>query len=134
METDGPTCKTTYEEMAKEVGDDTIDPAIQQIADERHEFYESRDMNPVQPYLILCGPCYAITSSYVVMDKIIYKCESPLYAADLCFKLFFSLNIDYPNGCPHVWSFFQKCIYNIKGKNVTALGKILQLNTDLNKL
>lgn len=101
----------------------------------RHEFYTSIQVTTLQPYVILCGPSRNIQSSYFIIDKIIHKCDSPIIAVDLCFKAFFALHLDYSIGCPHVWSFFHKCFYEIRGfKNLTGKNKFLALSISVNNI
>jgi len=71
----------------------------------------------VQPYVTLLCPHpnddLAVTASYVVINKFVYKVETPLKAVDICFKSFFALNLSYPTECDHVWEFVQKFFYDI---------------------
>jgi len=58
----------------------------------------------VQPYITLLCPHLnndlVITASYVVINKFIFKVETPLKAVDICFKSFFALNLNYPKELP----------------------------------
>lgn len=49
----------------------------------------------------------------VVFDDMFYRFEEFVNAFDICLKLFFILNLEYPVACRKVWVFIQKHIYTI---------------------
>lgn len=105
---------------------------LQEFVNDRYSFYESKQVTSIQPFVIICGPLNDILSSHVVIGKIIYDCTTPVEAVDFCFKSFFALHIDYSLACPHLWSFFQKFVFEIKGyKSVTASHQISALCSEL---
>lgn len=68
----------------------------------------------IQPFVLLIGAdSLHIAASYVVVNKILYKMETPLDAFDVCFKSFFALRASYPKQCEPVWIFIQQVLYEI---------------------
>lgn len=59
---------------------------------------------------------------------------NPLEAVDVCFKLFWALNIEYSLACPHIWIYFLRNIFIKKeGRKIIALNKILELEKQIEK-
>ncbi|KAK9736409.1 hypothetical protein QE152_g12506 [Popillia japonica] len=68
----------------------------------------------VQPYVLAVGPdLNNIISSYLVIDRNVYKVQSMLKAIDICFKTYRALHLQYPLECEQIWLFLQKAIYGI---------------------
>jgi hypothetical protein len=71
----------------------------------------------VQPYIaFICSDPQnelVVTASYIIINKYIFKVETPLKAIDICFKSFFALNLIYPVQSNHIWEFIQKFFYDI---------------------
>lgn len=86
----------------------------------------------VQPSVYLVGDNVSnIDASYVAIDSVLYKLETPLSAVDCCFKVFWALNAKYPPESQHIWLLIQKLVYNIvtkQDKNLTSVNTII---TDL---
>lgn len=88
-----------------------------------------------QPYIVVCGTFQNITCQHVVIDNVTYDCDNPADALDLCYKLFFVLNLNYTHACPHVWSFVQRHLYKMnKERKLVQAGKISNLISKLNKI
>lgn len=98
------------------------DDSLHKFVTFKSTFYREKGINGPQPYIIICGPLESIHSSYVVVDNNIFKCASPTRAVDLCYKIFFVFNIDYSTACVHIWSFFQKYVYEMTGFSKTIYG------------
>lgn len=84
----------------------------------------------VQPYIIVVGPTLTeIQSTYIIIDKIQFKCASTLKAIDLLFKIFFAFRIKYPAQAAHLWLLIQKAIFKIDEfegvKDIAYIGDIL---------
>lgn len=72
----------------------------------------------VQPYIIIKGPDLAhINNVYIVIDVIRFKFQQLLFALDICFKSFHTLNAKYPPQAEHIWTTIQKCAYKISKKD-----------------
>ncbi|XP_071573443.1 uncharacterized protein [Temnothorax nylanderi] len=54
-----------------------------------------------------------ITESYVAIDDILYKLDSPLRAVDVCFKCIHALHAQYPVQSERPWLVLQQIIYDI---------------------
>lgn len=66
--------------------------------------------------IVTVDPDY-IQDSYVVINDIYYKVETPLKAIDIAFKLTFALDTKYPLECAREWFFLQRAIYKISSTN-----------------
>lgn len=68
----------------------------------------------VQPYILAVGPTWEnISHVYIIVDQILYTCESIIEAAELCFKLFHAYHSDYPAESKHVWQLIQQGFYKL---------------------
>lgn len=98
------------------------------LAEQKKQTNKPSSAKRRKPYVIICGDLKNVQSSFVIVNEKIHKCDSLLKAVDLSFKSYFSLRLDYSVGCPHIWSFFQKCFYEVRGyKQIVAATKILEL-------
>lgn len=73
----------------------------------------------LQPYMIFVQDSELennITDFYVIINNHFFKLESALKAVDICFKSFFSLNLNYPKESAQVWYFIQKFFFEIETK------------------
>ena len=64
----------------------------------------------------------------VIVDNTIYKLHSITAAVDCCFKIFLTLNAEYPVESTGIWYFIQKGFYQIKtpwDKNYTTVSALL---------
>lgn len=50
---------------------------------------------------------------YIIVDQILYTCESIIEATELCFKLCHAYHSDYPIESKHVWQLIQQGFYKI---------------------
>lgn len=120
-----------------------------QNAIELQEVYKQKERKApsfgltVQPYVtLLCSDLtnqFIVSASYVVINKYVFKVETPLKAVDICFKSFFALNLNYPKESDQIWEFIQKKIYDISTKvdkqyqsvnNIINYLKPIENNTD----
>lgn len=66
----------------------------------------------------------------VCFDDIYYQFETFVVALDICFKLFFVFNFEYPVQCFKVWSFIQKYFYKITTKTDKLSPDVINLISD----
>ncbi|KAL5236828.1 hypothetical protein ACI65C_004238 [Semiaphis heraclei] len=95
----------------------------------------------LQPYVIIVGHCvdayqedHTPIESYTVINNTYYKLETPLKALDVCFKSYYSLNLQYPIEVQHIWTFVQQYFYEIHDKNDKNFPSVKTLINDLNHL
>ena len=50
---------------------------------------------------------------YVLYEDVVYEVDSLIKAVDICFKLFFVFNAEYPAEATDVWIFLQKGVFRI---------------------
>lgn len=67
----------------------------------------------LQPFIVLIGKPDAIEASYLIIDNIHYKLETPSRAVDIGFKSFHALGAKYPCEAEHIWLFLQTHVYEI---------------------
>lgn len=88
----------------------------------------------LQPFVIVVGAnLFALKEFYIFFYDTSFKCKSFLQAIDVCFKLFFVLNIRFPVECELLWLFIQQFIYEIKLKTDLSNAKLLTVCSDLKK-
>ncbi|XP_066590164.1 uncharacterized protein [Prorops nasuta] len=91
----------------------------------------------LQPFVMVIGPTIGkIISAYICVNEIMYLAENVLKAIDICFKIFFVLNIQYSPESEHIWLLIQKYIYNINSncdKKCSLVNEILSDLKQLNK-
>ncbi|KAF0711040.1 Uncharacterized protein FWK35_00029126 [Aphis craccivora] len=104
------------------------DAEIQETITRRREKLSSLG-HTLQPFIIIVGPSYNSIQNYlVIVDNTIYKLHSITAAVDCCFKIFLTLNAEYPVESTGIWSFIQKGFYQIKtpwDKNYTTVSALL---------
>lgn len=89
----------------------------------------------LQPYMIFVQDSEfenIVRDFYVIINNHFFKLESALKALDVCFKSFFSLNLNYPTESTQVWYFIQKYFFEIEtnfDKNYQNINNIIH---DLN--
>lgn len=106
--------------------------ALENLVKKKIDVYKGYKLKS-QPYLVLCGPFHHVSCYHVVIDDIIYNCKNVIDALDLCYQLFFVLNLNYSHPCPHVWSFVQKYFYKMKNRKIVQSQKISTVISKLNK-
>lgn len=100
--------------------------------------------NSVQPYILAIGPTWEhIIHAHIIVDEVLYTCETIVEATELCFKLFHAYHSDYPLESKHVWQLIQQGFYKLFIKNhdlnrrtiSKALADIgIELDTEKDKL
>lgn len=70
-----------------------------------------------QPLPVIVGEFHNIQNCFVCIDSIRYNIDTPLKAIDLCFKVYHTLNAQYPKEAEPIWTFLQLYIYEIKTLN-----------------
>ncbi|KAL7304386.1 hypothetical protein TKK_0003185 [Trichogramma kaykai] len=97
------------------------------------KFLQSHSVQEPQPYVVCCGPLDALTCVHAVVGDIVYDFTTATEAVDFLYKTLRVLDIQYPVGCPHVWSYFQ-LIFKQKDRRVIAKNKCLELDADIKEL
>ncbi|CAH0547975.1 unnamed protein product [Brassicogethes aeneus] len=88
-----------------------------------------------QPIPVIIGESLSnIEGCYVCFNDIRYRVDTPLKAVDLCFKVYHTLNAEYPKECDSVWMFIQTYIYEIKTEYDRKYVATSSLMADIEKL
>ncbi|XP_065359760.1 uncharacterized protein LOC135953710 [Calliphora vicina] len=89
----------------------------------------------IQPFIIVEGLTDAdIKGFYVYFNSNLLKLNSFIECLDICFKIFHTLSLKYPEACEQPWQFIQKFFYDIytqfdlKSVNITSLISFLNTN------
>ncbi|XP_046811896.1 uncharacterized protein LOC124421121, partial [Lucilia cuprina] len=67
----------------------------------------------IQPLILISGSILKPKEIVIYFEGIKYRMHSALNAIDICFKIFFVFNLEYPKESLLVWTFIQKHLYNI---------------------
>lgn len=66
---------------------------------------------------------------FTIIDDVQYLLETPIKAVDICFKVFYVLNLQYSPQAEQVWHFFEYYFFNIsdfkKGKKCYIYSKFM---------
>ncbi|XP_046804449.1 uncharacterized protein LOC124419370 [Lucilia cuprina] len=99
----------------------------EKVISELKEKYYNRSLT-IQPFIIVVGhSIYNLEKFYVYFDKTLLKCDSFLKSLDICFKIIYTLSLEYPKGCQGPWLFIQEYFYEIKPINDNKLSAIYSL-------
>ena len=97
--------------------------------------YESFEMSTTQPYIVCCGALNKLQCCHVVISDLKYTFDNVVKAVDFLYKSFFVLGIPYSCGCAHVWTFFQRNVYNMdSARKCIAKRQSEELITELDKI
>ena len=69
------------------------------------------------PFVLIVGSQEDHIQTFVVIDGVGLEQPSLLKAVDVCFKLFYILDIHYPWQCSTTWEFIQKVLFGIEDKH-----------------
>lgn len=98
-----------------------VAPSIQAIED-HIIFLKSRSEN-VQPFIAVVGTnIFDVQEIYIYFDGIKYPFKNIIRAVDICFKIFYLFNLEYPNASLIFWNFIQNFFYKLKTK--TAFSRV----------
>lgn len=98
----------------------------------RQEKYESLGLT-AQPLPIWIGNIDNIQASYININDITYKRESPLKAIDVAIKVYFALNADYPFEAKLPWLLLQQGLYDIAFKSDPKFISLSSILSDIRK-
>lgn len=68
----------------------------------------------LQPSVCVVGAPEKPDGFYILVDDVLYKVDSTVRCLELIFKVFHSLDIEYPAECESVWLFVQELIFDMK--------------------
>lgn len=68
----------------------------------------------LQPFVCIIGTSEKPEVFYIVVDEVMYKVESTIRCLELIFKMFHSLDIEYPAECESIWLFIQELVFEMK--------------------
>lgn len=82
------------------------------------------DVTNSQPYVLVLGTLEEPQQMFSIVERKAIEHSSLTKCVDVCFKLFYVLDLQYPWQCATTWEFVQMAIYgldNIGGPKWTAL-------------
>ncbi|XP_070142334.1 uncharacterized protein [Drosophila kikkawai] len=103
------------------------------IKEQTEDCYSER--TKLQPFVCCIGTdVLHFTDFFVYMSGIFYRLPSLKKSIDICFKLFFVLNLEYQTECQLVWAFIQKQIFEIDLKTDPKNKALFELLNDFKNL
>ncbi|XP_063960266.1 uncharacterized protein LOC135155266 [Lytechinus pictus] len=82
-----------------------------------------------QPFVLALGPQKVPAQYFAVVEGRALKQDSLLKAVDVCFKLFYVLDLEYPSACYTTWEFIQKVLYQVNAKDRNTSSCVRSLRT-----
>jgi len=73
----------------------------------------------------------SVVDSYVMVERRLIKAASVVNAVDLCFKVFYVLQLQFPEECFPVWSFFDHSVFKIN-EAPSPPSTVLSLGSQIN--
>lgn len=93
------------------------------------------DKKTIQPFIVVEGiELNNIKSFAVYFNKILYTANSFLHSIDICFKIFHTLNLQYPAASEFPWLFIQKYFFDIETKYDKKSSNLTEMLNSLNNL
>lgn len=109
---------------------DELEPALER---RRHTSEERKET--CQPVPVVVGDLtIGKLKSFVSCDDILYPIESVLKSVDICYKLYHTLNANYPAESRHTWHFMQKFVYDMTTSYDKTYVSVNELITDLKQI
>lgn len=81
----------------------------------------------LQPFPLVVDGEDQLFLSYVIIDAMRFRVESPFEAVDLCFKCLQALHVDYPVQSQGPWLLLQRAIYKIKTLYDATISRVDEL-------
>ncbi|KAJ8034185.1 hypothetical protein HOLleu_20916 [Holothuria leucospilota] len=106
---------------------------VQPIGTNIPQYLEKRIKNQ-QPFLLILGDREEPQGIFVVAERKALQQTSLLKAIDVCFKLFYILDLHYPWESATTWEFFQKVIYGLGEPGETTSPAVIAMRTSLNSM
>ncbi|KAI0221940.1 hypothetical protein LSAT2_026801, partial [Lamellibrachia satsuma] len=81
-----------------------------------------------QPQILALGDTILVAKEFFLLyEEVIYEVDSLVKAVDICFKIFFVLNAQYPAEAADVWTFIQKGLFNITTPYDVVTPRVIEL-------
>lgn len=89
-----------------------------------------------QPFVLILGSLMEPSQCFVIVERKALIQGSLLKAVDVCFKVFYILDISYPWQCSTTWEFFQKVVFGLDdaGGNSKTSPAVIAMRTTLKKV
>lgn len=99
---------------------------------EDHIIYLNKMKRNIQPFVYCVGAdVSSIEEMYIFFDNIRYKFFNVLRAIDICFKIFYLFNLDFPPESSMFYSFIENYFFKLKSKS--NFSKVFVLSEYLDK-
>ncbi|XP_077100006.1 uncharacterized protein LOC143750715 [Siphateles boraxobius] len=105
--TDGKMVRPTYAEMKRSFID------IKPVGTNMVHYLTSETSQ--DPHILVLGDKENSSQVFIVFNGEAIEKETILQAVDVCFKIFFIYDINYPKPSAPIWEFLQHAVYNIPG-------------------
>ncbi|CAG9814689.1 unnamed protein product [Phaedon cochleariae] len=106
---------------------------IELIYSRRKKKLEEFDIT-LQPFVVVTGEFRNLQYYIIIDNEIRYKLNSCIRALELVFKLFHSLDVEYPSESEHIWLFIGEMIFNMcpSKKNSCTASVVADIKYQLN--
>lgn len=84
---------------------------LPQIGTNIPEYLETK--NQTQPSILVLGETQSPEQAFAVVEKSAIPANGLLHALDICFKLIYILDVDYPWQSMNTWDFVQKFLFGL---------------------
>ena len=95
------------------------------------QYLEARILNK-QPYLLILGDREEPQGVFVIAERKALPQKSLVKAVDVCFKLFYILDLNYPWESATTWEFIQKVVYGLGEPNDNTCKEVIAMRACLN--
>lgn len=72
------------------------------------------EVTNTQPYVLILGTLVEPLQCFVIVERKALEQTCLLKAIDVCFKMFYILDITYPWQCHTTWEYFQKVVFGLE--------------------
>lgn len=105
----------------------------EQIKDLRQKYVQEK--KTLQPCLLVVGAdLFTAEAFYTLCDGTLYKYPTFVAALNVCYKIFYVLNVNYPAASKNFWLFVQTIIFELEMENNEKIPSLIQFIHDFNNL
>ena len=89
---------------------------LSQVGTNLVEYLQEARASRTYPYVLSLGnDVWNSSQSFVILCGEALEQKTLLQAVDVCFKVFYIFDIEYPKQCASVWQFLQNAVYEMGG-------------------
>lgn len=89
------------------------------------EYLQQAEVSRPYPYVLSLGDEHLCSQAFSIIAGQALEQSTLLGAVDVCFKAFYTFDINYPKQCSPIWEFFKEGVFELEG-SVTPSVKFLK--------